>query len=111
MSFTSTDNQFYFQVDYICPILTKGYLSVVARKERAAFASSIDARYTQYIYTLMNTYYISNGCLNDKIRCIIPDHSLSALQSNLLMAGPVFSAWVKSSEVDDLAVRLLKSKS
>lgn len=108
-------NQFisgaFHQVDYVCPILTNQYFKIISRKESPPTSNNhIDAHYVQYIYSLMNSYYTSNGCLNDKIRCIIPDHIVSSIQCNLLMSSPIFSAWVKSSEVDDLAVRLLKSK-
>lgn len=108
-------NQFisgaFHQVDYVCPILTNQYFKIISRKENPPTSNNhIDAHYAQYIYSLMNSYYTSNGCLNDKIRCIIPDNIVSSIQCNLLMASPIFSAWVKSSEVDDLAVRLLKSK-
>ncbi|KAL0269240.1 UNVERIFIED_CONTAM: hypothetical protein PYX00_007043 [Menopon gallinae] len=102
----------FHQVDYICPILTESYLKLINRKENACNLSDVhlDARYAQFIYALMNNYYVSNGCLNDKIRCIIPDELLSVVRSNLLMSVPIFAAWVKLSEVEELAVRLSKSR-
>lgn len=102
---------FFFQVDYVCPIITPGYYMLITKKEKAKSLSynHIDASYVPYIYRLMNSYFISNDCLNDKVRCIIPENSFSSLPFNFLFTNPIFGAWVKLNEIEELAKRLLKS--
>ncbi|PSN31909.1 hypothetical protein C0J52_23568 [Blattella germanica] len=100
------------QVDYVVPIITEEYLRAVVTRTPALQSSlqCLDARWIKYIYTLMGTYYIRNGCINDKIRCIIPDAKVHLTQRHPVMAGPLFQVWVRASETEDLSHRILRSK-
>ncbi|KAK7866480.1 hypothetical protein R5R35_014346 [Gryllus longicercus] len=96
------------QVNYVIPIITEGYLkAIVDLRPPLQFESTyIDCKYTRFIYTLMKKYYVNNGCLNKKIRCVIPD-DLTHLTKKTLMRDPVFETWVKSSSIGNLADRML----
>jgi len=67
----------------------------------------IDALYVPFVYQLMTQDYIRRQCLNDKVRCLIPDQKLDKILDHLLMAGPLFLAWEKTSRTHQLAERIL----
>ncbi|KAK6639058.1 hypothetical protein RUM43_007328 [Polyplax serrata] len=101
----------FHQVDYVCPVLTIGYYELITKQKKTNSLSykHFDAMYVPYIYRLMNSYFVANNCLNDKIRCIIPENIFRQECFTFLSTNPIFGAWVNISEVEDLAVRLLKS--
>lgn len=100
------------QVDYVVPIITEGYLKAVSPSNSDTCQSSlhsIDPKFVKYIYTLMNTNYLQKDCLNDKVRCLIPDQSIHMTSQKGLFRGPLFQAWYKLSDVAELKQRMLES--
>ncbi|XP_071448170.1 uncharacterized protein [Hetaerina americana] len=100
------------QVDYVIPIVTPQYLNRIINVENDddADAYCVDAKYVRYIYTLMNTNFIKNGCLNKKCRCIIPNEFLhSILRHPLLSREPLFKVWKKLSETEELSRMLIRA--
>ena len=104
---------FVVQVDYIVPVITENYLNAICGRssvsESSMLCTDTHYQYIKYIYDLMATYYIRNGCINDKIRCVIPD-DLVHLTRRQVMARPLFQVWVRASEVEQLSQRMLGSR-
>ncbi|PNF14700.1 hypothetical protein B7P43_G10253 [Cryptotermes secundus] len=102
----------FHQVDYVVPVITDNYLKTVSTRDTMTGSSLLcmDTKYIKYIYTLMTTYYLRNGCINDRIRCVVPDSSVHLTQRHPIMARPLFQAWVRSSEVEQLCLRMLRSR-
>lgn len=68
----------------------------------------MDAAFVPYLYHLMNSHFVSNNCLNDKVRCIIPENLFSKIPKLFFMSNPIFGAWVYLSEIEELIEKLLK---
>jgi hypothetical protein len=98
-------------VDYVVPVITENYLRAIATRDNATESSMLcmDAKYVKYIYSLMSTYYLRNGCINDKIRCVVPDGLVHLTQRHPIMARPLFQVWVRASEVEQLSHQMLRS--
>ncbi|XP_014272404.1 uncharacterized protein [Halyomorpha halys] len=99
------------QMSYIVPILTEGYLLALKGNSHheGSSLSSIDSMYVKFIHDLMMKYYVQNNCKNDKFRCIIPDgHYLNIINHKHMELDPVLKVYVKESEVEQLACRMLK---
>jgi len=101
------------QVDYVVPVITEKYLNAICGRgnvsESSMLCTDTQYQYIKYIYNLMATHYVRNGCINDKIRCVIPD-DLVHLTRRQIMARPLFQVWVRASEVEQLSQRMLGSR-
>lgn len=102
----------FHQVDYVVPIITDNYLKAVSTRDTMTGSSVLcmDTKYIKYIYTLMTTYYLRNGCINDRIRCVVPDSLVHLTQRHPIMARPLFQVWVRASEVEQLCLRMVRSR-
>jgi len=104
---------FVVQVDYVVPVITEKYLNAICGRgtvsESSMLCTDTHCQYIKYIYDLMATYYIKNGCINDKIRCVIPDDLVHLTQCQV-MTRPLFQVWVRASEVEQLSQRMLGSR-
>ncbi|XP_069684368.1 uncharacterized protein [Periplaneta americana] len=102
----------FHQVDYVVPIITEEYLRAISFNDVATGSSMMcmDTKYIQFIFNLMSTYYLRNGCINDKIRCVVPDRLVYLTQRHPIMSRPQFQAWVKESETEELSRRILRSR-
>jgi hypothetical protein len=102
---------FVVQVDYVVPVITEKYLNIInargATSESSMLCTDTKYRYIKYIYNLMTTHYIRKGCINDKIRCVVPDDIVRLTQRHPVMARPMFQVWVRVSEVEQLSQRML----
>lgn len=102
------------QVDYVVPVITENYLHAICARgtvtESSMLCMDTKYRYIKYIYNLMTTYYMRNGCINDKIRCVVPDDLVHLTQRHPVMARPLFQVWVRASEVEQLSQRMLGSR-
>ncbi|CAH1398504.1 unnamed protein product [Nezara viridula] len=99
------------QMNYIVPILTEGYLLSLKgnNHHEGSSLSSIDSMYVKFIHDLMMKYYVQNNCRNDKFRCIIPDDRfLKIVNHKHMELDPVLKVYVKESELEQLACRMLK---
>lgn len=104
-----TIRAFFRQADYVIPILTNDYLNIINSWRPAMnSAENLDNRFVNYIYSLMSAYYLDNGCLNDKIRCIIFDDMASSILSHKAMkSNSILKVWFYFSDIDRLAERIL----
>lgn len=102
----------FHQVDYVVPIITEEYLRAISSNNEVTGSSMMcmDTKYIQFIFNLMSTYYMRNGCINDKIRCVVPDRLVYLTQRHPIMSRPQFQAWVKESETEELSRRILRSR-
>jgi hypothetical protein len=96
----------------VVPIITDNYLKAITTRDTMTGSSLLcmDTKYIKYIYTLMTTYYLRNGCINDRIRCVVPDSLVHLTQRHPIMARPLFQVWVRASEVEQLCLRVLRSR-
>ncbi|XP_046385719.1 uncharacterized protein LOC124155716 [Ischnura elegans] len=99
------------QVDYVIPIITREYIQRILNVENDYVSSTcVDDRYVRYIYVLMNTNYINNGCSNKKCTCIIPDEIVhSMLKHPKIVNEPLFKVWHKVSGTEELCKILLQA--
>lgn len=99
----------FLQVDYVIPVLTPDYIKMVTSADfKDGTLQNVDNLYVNYIYTLMNTYYLRSGCMNLKVRSIIPDDFVHNVYKRSIMGHPLFQVWVKMSEIELLADRIIK---
>ncbi|XP_046994722.1 uncharacterized protein LOC124606730 [Schistocerca americana] len=104
--------EFFPQVNYVIPIVTKGYLDALTAESltEGPLTSCIDARYVKLIYTLMVNQYIKSGCINLKVRCIIPDGCEWLMQEHPVVCNrPVLQAWLPEDEIEVLADSILST--
>ncbi|XP_011142801.1 uncharacterized protein LOC105185176 [Harpegnathos saltator] len=98
------------QVDYIIPILTKGYIETVNNIMKAGekIHTNLDMKYLKYIYSLLRYEYMTNECCNNRVRCIVPDKDVyTVVRANL---HPTLQAWFRESDIDDFVNNILLHK-
>jgi hypothetical protein len=99
-----------FQMDFIIPILTEGYVSSLWSCEGGRCAS-LDAQYAQLIYDLASKDYVENSCRNYKVRCLVPDElSRTVFKSPPLSVDPIFSVYFPLSQIQKLVEMILRCK-
>ncbi|KAK2713131.1 hypothetical protein QYM36_011730 [Artemia franciscana] len=102
--------KWFFEVDYIVPILTEEYLERIS----SHFVQSIDsdncfdARYVRLIYTMMCNEFMQRGCLNYRVRPLMSNEILAKIDQRASMKNPIFMAWKKVDDCDALAGNMLK---
>lgn len=100
------------QVNYIIPIVTKGYLDALtaASFTEGPLTSCADALYVKLIYTLMANQFVRDGCINLKVRCIVPDGSEWLMQQHPVVRNRlVLQAWLPQREIDVLADSIIST--
>ncbi|XP_078033311.1 uncharacterized protein LOC144468052 [Augochlora pura] len=100
-------NDSFSQVNFIIPILTKGYLERIRNltKMYGKDQNKLDSKYLKYIYSLMQNEYSNNECTNFRVRCIVPDNEVhTILNANL---HPILQAWFKESCIDTFIDNIL----
>lgn len=103
---------YYFQADYVVPIVTSGYLNSI--KDRAPnipnMTENLDFKYVQFIYSLIvNNYIHLTGCLNKKVRSVIPENQ----DPNVLMKismYPDLMPWTNEINFDEVFQEFLKKE-
>lgn len=98
------------QVDYIIPILTKGYIERTNNiaKIYEQIYNNLDEKYLKYIYSLLRYEYVKNQCCNNRIRCIVPDKDVCmVVRANL---HPTLQAWFRESDIDAFVNNILYHK-
>ncbi|XP_014477876.1 PREDICTED: uncharacterized protein LOC106746147 [Dinoponera quadriceps] len=98
------------QVDYIIPILTKGYIEMVNNPAKASekIHNHLDTKYLKYIYSLLRYEYVANECCNNRVRCIVPDKDVYIVVRASL--HPTLQAWFRESDIDDFVNNILLHK-
>ena len=57
-------------MNYIVPILTKGYISRINGIFNDYDNKSLDSKYARYIFSLFRDEYIQNDCVNNRVRYV-----------------------------------------
>lgn len=98
------------QVDYVIPILTKGYVEKINNpvKSYEQMHDSLDTKYLKYIYSLLRYEYVRNQCCNHRVRCIVPDKDVYAIAQASL--HPTLQAWFRESAIDGFVNNILFHK-
>ncbi|XP_018406742.1 PREDICTED: uncharacterized protein LOC108782859 [Cyphomyrmex costatus] len=98
------------QVDYVIPILTKGYIEKINNpvKTYEQMHNNLDTKYLKYIYSLLRYEYVRNQCCNNRVRCIVPDKDVyTIVRENL---HPTLQAWFRESDIDGFVNNILFHK-
>ncbi|XP_014205479.1 uncharacterized protein LOC106637283 [Copidosoma floridanum] len=97
------------QVNYIVPILTQGYLNKINNyTPYESDNNNMDAKYIRYIFSLLRYEYVKADCINNRVRCIIPDAQLKKVLS--MEMHPTLHAWFRESDVPLFTDRILLQK-
>lgn len=98
------------QVDYIIPILTRGYIEKINNPAEIyeEMHNSLDTKYLKYIYSLLRYEYVKNQCCNNRVRCIIPDKEVYLIVQACL--HPTLQAWFPESDIDAFVNNILFRK-
>nr|XP_012228504.1 PREDICTED: uncharacterized protein LOC105675728 isoform X2 [Linepithema humile]XP_012228505.1 PREDICTED: uncharacterized protein LOC105675728 isoform X2 [Linepithema humile] len=98
------------QVDYIIPILTRGYIEKINNptKMYEEMHNSLDTKYLKYIYSLLRYEYVKNQCCNNRVRCIVPDKEVYTIVRACL--HPTLQAWFRESDIDGFVSNILFRK-
>lgn len=111
--FNVNPEQFIFdcfsQVDYVIPVITPEYVKAInsCTSDIDNDMLHADNKYVKYIYTLMSTHYVRNGCRNFKVRGLVPDDFLLLVHTHRLMEHPLLQSWFKLSDVEEIVTKLL----
>ncbi|KYN35840.1 hypothetical protein ALC56_09631 [Trachymyrmex septentrionalis] len=97
------------QVDYVIPILTKGYIEKINNPIKTyEQLHNLDTKYLKYIYSLLRYEYVRNQCCNNRVRCIVPDKDVyTIVRENL---HPTLQAWFRESDIDGFVNNILFHK-
>lgn len=98
------------QVHFVIPILTKGYIDRICNLKMyiEEDQNKLDFKYVKYIYSLFTNEYVKNQCINNRVRCIVPDSDVSTVvKANL---HPTLQAWFRESDIDEFADNILLRK-
>lgn len=69
---------FHLQADIIIPIITPGYLDEIKSHNPTVpnTSDNLDHKYVNFIYNLIvNNYIHASGCLNKKVRSVLPQNA------------------------------------
>lgn len=99
----------FSQVDYVIPVITPEYVKAINSSLSNVNGDMLNAdnKYVKYIYTMMSTHYVMNGCRNFKVRGLLPDESLFLVHKHRLMEHPLLQIWFKLSDLDEIIAKLL----
>jgi len=83
------------EMDYVMPILTPDYLMDLHNPTiPAGPPSPTSAMINKYIYTLLRSEYVANGCQNFKVRPALPIEFVDQLhRCKPVQAEPLFKMW------------------
>ncbi|XP_065353653.1 uncharacterized protein LOC135948357 isoform X1 [Cloeon dipterum] len=98
------------QVDYVVPILSADYAATVKPNSLLDVSGSLDAQYARYIYKLIQNYYVEMGCMNKKIRSIVPTGTDNSTIT-YLTSDPVFKARKLMRDCEKFADLICRRKS
>lgn len=92
-----------FQANLIIPIITSGYLDEIKSHDPIASntTDNLDHKYVNFIYNLIvNNYIYATGCLNKKVRSVMPQNANLDLFSRLSMY-PDLMPWTYEMNFDE----------
>lgn len=99
----------FSQVDYVIPVITPEYVRAINSSTSGIEEDMlhVDNKYVKYIYTLISSHYVMNGCRNFKVRGLVPDDSLFLVHTSRLMEHPLLQIWFKLSDAAAIVTKLL----
>lgn len=99
------------QVNFIIPILTREYIERISNPMKSSIEvqNKLDTKYIKYIYSLLRYEYVRNQCINNRVRCIVPDNELCTVIGAKL--HPTFQAWFRARDIDGFIDNILLRRS
>ncbi|XP_075978030.1 uncharacterized protein LOC142977821 [Anticarsia gemmatalis] len=104
--------EYFEKADIIIPIITSGYLDEIKSHNPIVSNTSdnMDHKYVNFIYNLIvNQYIYATGCLNKKVRSVMPQNANMDLFSRLHMY-PDLMPWTYEVNFDDQFKAFLKKE-
>jgi len=93
------------EMDFVMPILTPEFLQDLHSPSVGPPAPT-SAMINKYIYTLLRSDYVSNGCQNKKVRPLIPKEFVEQLcRCKPVLREPLFKMW-KDTEIITMKSRV-----
>ncbi|KOB69022.1 MyD88, partial [Operophtera brumata] len=105
--------EYFEKADFIVPILTPGYLDEIKshKVNLPNTTENLDHKYANFIYNLIVNHYIhATGCLNMKVRSVLPQNSKTDLFMNITMY-PDLMPWTYETSFDEQFQAFLKKES
>lgn len=105
--------EYFEKADLIIPIITNDYLEVIKSHDPIVSNTSdnMDHKYVNFIYNLIVNHYIyATGCLNKKVRSVMPQNASVDLFSRLSMY-PDLTPWTYEIYFDEQFQAFLKKDS
>merc|ERR1719350_1136019 len=95
------------EMDYVMPILTPQFLQDLHNPALAAGPPApTSPTINKYIYTLLRSEYVSNGCQNYKVRPAMPSQFIEQLyKCKPVMTEPLFKMW-KETDLETTRSRM-----
>ncbi|XP_021188222.2 uncharacterized protein LOC110374714 [Helicoverpa armigera] len=104
--------EYFEKADIIIPILTPGYLKEINSHNSAIpnTSDNFDHKYVNFIYNLIVSNYIhATGCLNKKVRSVLPQNANSGLFAQMAMY-PDLMPWTYETKFDEQFKTFLKKE-
>ncbi|XP_047030200.1 uncharacterized protein LOC124637634 [Helicoverpa zea] len=104
--------EYFEKADIIIPILTPGYLKEINSHNSAIpnTSDNFDHKYVNFIYNLIVSNYIhATGCLNKKVRSVLPQNANSGLFAQMAMY-PDLMPWTYETMFDEQFKTFLKKE-
>lgn len=95
------------EMDYVMPILTPQFVQDLHNPSLSAGPPApTSPMINKYIYTLLRSEYVSNGCQNVKVRPAMPEQWVEQLyKCKPVMTEPLFKMW-KHTDLESMRSRL-----
>lgn len=95
------------EMDFVMPVLTPQFLQDLHSPSTGASPPApTSPMINKYIYILLRSQYVSNGCQNQKVRPILPSEYVNQLfQCKPLISEPLFKMW-READLDTMRSRL-----
>ncbi|XP_037868324.1 uncharacterized protein LOC101741884 isoform X2 [Bombyx mori] len=104
--------EYFEKADYIVPIITTGYINEITsnNKNIPNTTENLDHKYVNFIYNLIvNNYIHATGCLNRKVRSVLPQNANVDLFSRMTMY-PDLLPWTYETNFDEQFQEFLRKE-
>lgn len=103
--------EYFEKANFVVPIITSGYLNEIKSNRPGALntTDNLDFKYANFIYKLIVNHYIhASGCLNKKVRTVLPQNVDREVFTNISMY-PELMPWTFETKFDEQFKAFLKA--
>ncbi|KAM3965190.1 uncharacterized protein ACR2FA_000580 [Aphomia sociella] len=102
--------EYFEKASFVVPIITSGYLEEIKSNNSGTIntTDNLDLKYVNFIYKLIVNHYIhASGCLNKKVRTVLPQNVDNEVFTNISMY-PELMPWTFETRFDEQFKAFLK---